>query len=82
MVATDASEFGGDVVYISTDQDVAAVAAAAHAPAPGNTPGVCREVPPGFPTDPWASATIVACPWQRDEHINVLEMRAVLLGLF
>jgi hypothetical protein len=75
VVATDASEHGGGVV--ATEQAPPAVASAAHGPFPGAE--VAHTTPGGFPQTRWA--TIVACPWSRPEHINVLEMRALLLGL-
>jgi len=77
VVATDASEFGGGVVAI--EQPTARVVAAAHGPFPG--PDVSHDRPPRFPSASARWSTIVACPWRRGEHINVLELRAFMLGV-
>ena len=69
---------------MATEQGPGTVAAAAHGLFPSEKAHegpVPHTIPPLFPSPPTRWATMIACPWIRPEHINVLELRALILGL-
>ena len=75
-VATDASSTGLGVVRSVVPRALAEAAAAAPS-VPGKSPAPAVSV--ALKAAPWA--TVVSHRWRDEEHINVLEVRAVLTGV-
>jgi hypothetical protein len=74
VIATDASEYGEGVVSRRFHESDKAVATA---PVQAD----CRDASPSAAADSGRWSTIVSSEWNRKEHINVLETRALITAL-
>jgi ribonuclease HI len=80
VVATDASSMGlGVVRTVIPVSVVASVAADTHLPTDGQPMPTDGRMPVALAEQRWS--TIASTRWESEEHINVLELRAIITAL-